>query len=675
VQIIVSEAKDGAGRRTGRVPPREGPWRARRAGQPRRRIEAELIQLLPERSVSKGLSKATHKNKLQQNRFNLQLVKPNEQEELQSLICLIRQEELYCTAGVESAMSFDTLTMKAITDELRNELTGAPVQKVYEPERNEIIIHLYSHGSQPGLLLSIDPSYARVHLTEKRSPGKEQPSPFCMLLRKYLVGGRAASFSNPPLERILEIEFDPPEGLPPVKLIAEIMSRRSNIILVDKIGTILGAAKTASWDKNPARVIMPGEKYQPPPAQNKLNPLEMEFSQFANTFSESITSSKPEKALFSSVGGVSPLAARELLHRAGWQNKNHDQAMPALFEEIKDLFKKSEAGSLQPVMLPDEGIYAAMNLTHLPEEKQQKWESINKMLDHFYSSLISGHREKMLEDQLRSTVEKRLTALLKKRRLQKKELQDAADAPKHRLYGETLLAFGHQVPRGASSVNLPDIYNPGKQVTVPLKPSKTAAANAQDHFNRYRKAKSGQEKIKKQLRKTRSEIEYCRSLLYTIENNNADGLEEVKQEMIESGLLREKKKAARKKESAPQPLNYKASSGRTILIGKNNRQNDYITFKAAVRRDTWLHAKGIPGSHVILKEAPYPPPEEDLEEAAFLAAYHSKGRESSAVAVDYTEVRHVRRRPGGKPGFVFYENYSTITVNPQDEEMRKRFNL
>ncbi len=239
-------------------------------------------------------------------------------------------------------MSFDTLTMKAVTDELRSELTGAPVQKVYEPERNEIIIHLYSHGSQPGLLLSIDPAYARVHLTEKRSQGKEQPSPFCMLLRKYLVSGRAASFSNPPLERILEVEFEPTEGLPPVKLIAEIMSRRSNIILVDNKDNILGAAKTASWDKNPARVIMPGEKYQPPPAQNKLNPLEMEFSQFTNIFSESIIRNKPEKALYSAVGGVSPLAARELLHRAGWHDRDHHQAVQALFEEIKVLFNKSK---------------------------------------------------------------------------------------------------------------------------------------------------------------------------------------------------------------------------------------------------------------------------------------------------------------------------------------------
>ncbi|MGM0652446.1 MAG: NFACT family protein, partial [Bacillota bacterium] len=201
-------------------------------------------------------------------------------------------------------MSFDTLIMKAVTDELREELSGAPVQKVYEPERNEIILHLYSHGSQPGLLFSIDPSYARVHLTKKRSRGQEQPSPFCMLLRKYLVGGRAVSFRNPPVERILEIEFDPPEGLVPVKLVAEIMSRRSNIILVDNSGTILGAAKTASWHKNPARIIMPGEKYQPPPAQDKLNPLDMELNHFTNRFSGLLASSKPEKALYSTVSGV-----------------------------------------------------------------------------------------------------------------------------------------------------------------------------------------------------------------------------------------------------------------------------------------------------------------------------------------------------------------------------------
>ncbi len=573
-------------------------------------------------------------------------------------------------------MSFDTLIMKTVTDELQDELLGAPVQKVYEPELGEIVIHLFSRGSQPGLLFSTDSNYARVHLTEKRYHKRDLPSPFCMLMRKYLVGGRAVSFSNPHLERILEIKFDPPEGLQPVKLIAEIMSRRSNLVLVDDKGIILGAAKTVSGMKNPKRVIMPGEKYEQPPAQDKLDPMEMKLEQFAKTLHDCLAGGlTPETALLRVVNGISPLTARELLFRAEWDQKKIASSSESLFHEVKKLFHDSSSGNLQPVMLPKINIYAAMPLFHLAKEKQVAYDSANRMLDQFYTTLIRKNREIVLKQKLKSAVKKRLATLENKWHQQNKELQGAAKAPQHRLYGELLLVYGDRVPKGAESVVLPDLYNPGEEVAVPLNPSKTASTNAQNHFNRYRKAKSGQQKIKKQLNKTKTEIDYCRELLYAIETNSADSLEEIKQEMIEAGFLREKKKISKKKDAVPQPLKFKTTSGRTILVGRNNRQNDYITFKASVRRDTWFHVKNIPGGHVVLKEAPYPPPPQDVEEAAFLAAYYSKGSESSTAEVDYTEVRHVRRRPGGKPGSVFYNNYETITVNPQDKSLKKLFGL
>jgi predicted ribosome quality control (RQC) complex YloA/Tae2 family protein len=578
--------------------------------------------------------------------------------------------------GVMKVMSFDTLIMKAITNELQAELCHTPVQRVYEPERGMIILHLYTQGRQPGLLFSTDSKYARVHLTYKKYQSQAQPSPFCMLLRKYLIGGRVISFTNPPLERVLEIDFDPPDGMPKVKLIAEIMSRRSNLILISEDGIILGAARTASWDKNPVRAILPGEKYRPAPPQNKLNPLEMDAASFNNTFSALISGGKTaEQALFGTAGGISPLTAKELLHRSEWDESRLDESTAKLFSETKALFVGSDTGKLQPVMLPVRNIYAAMPLNHLPPAEQQEFAKVNEMLDRFYATVIRDNREKELKNQLNSAVEKRLSALNKKLREQEKELQAAAQAHQFRLYGELLLAYADRVPVGAESVVLPDIYNPDEEIVVPLNPSKSASTNAQKHFSRYRKAKKGQDEIKKHLGKTRVEIKYCEELLYTIENNADASLEEIRQEMIEAGFLREKLKNQRKSAALPQPLNFKASSGRTILVGRNNRQNDYITFKAAVRRDSWFHVRQLPGGHVILKEAPYPPPPEDCEEAAFLAAYFSRGRDSGAVAVDYTEVRHVRRRPGGKPGFVFYENYSTITVNPQDQRLRALFNL
>jgi predicted ribosome quality control (RQC) complex YloA/Tae2 family protein len=570
--------------------------------------------------------------------------------------------------------------MKKITAELQNSLVGAAAQRISEPVRGEIVIDFYGQTRQLNLLFSLDSKYARIHLTgtsgKKKKQKGEQPSPFCMLLRKYLVGGKAISFSNPPLERILEIAFDPPDGLPAVKLIAEIMSRRSNLILVDQNNFILGAAKTVSWEKNPLRAIQPGEPYRPVPSQNKLSPLGISTEELAAAVKPLLNEGKkPEQALVGAVEGISPLTARELLHRSRWNKEDFAGSFEQLHDELTNLFSRAEQGTLQPVMLPGRKIYAAMSLDHLPEEEQVPYESANNMLDLFYQDLISNESEKALRAQLNSAAHKRLTALEKKLREQRKELEATEKAPAYRLYGELLLAYGDRVSRGAEDVALPDLYNPDQIVVVPLNPSKNAGANAQAYFNRYRKAKKGRDKVKKQLARTGSEIDYCRGLLYTIESGSGLSLYEIKQELIDAGFLRDKQKSKKREDALPQPLTFKTSSGRTILVGRNNRQNDYVTFKAAVRRDTWFHIRQIPGSHVVLKEAPYPPPAQDCEEAAFLAAYFSKGRESGAVDIDYTEVRHVRRRPGGQPGAVFYENYETITVNPQDREMREHFGL
>lgn len=572
-------------------------------------------------------------------------------------------------------MSFDTLMMKAVTEELQNELAGSVVQRVYEPERGEIVIHLYTGGRQPGLLFSFDSRYARVHTVGKRYQSLEQPSPFCMLLRKYLVGARPVTFSNPPLERILEIVFEPAEGMKPVKLIAEIMSRRSNLVLVNEEQIILGAAKTASWDKNPARAILPGEIYRQPPIQDKLNPLETTLEEFKAAFTGPVVSGDNlRKTLVNTVNGISPLIATELLHRSSWDSSDPEKSIKKLYSEIRPLFSFTET-DFKPVLVPSRNIYAATVLNHLPKDEQVSYSSPSKLLEDFYDRAKYENRERALRGGLHSAVDRRLSLLLKKKKQQVKERDAAANADQYRLYGETLLAYGDQVTKGAESAVFPNIYNPDEEIVVPLNPSKSASFNAQNFFKRYRKAKQGQEKIRRQLAKTKAEIEYCRGLLYTIEENDEASLEEIRREMVQIGYIREKKKDKRIKESLPQPLTFKTSSGCTVLVGRNNRQNDYITFKAAVRRDTWFHVRQMPGSHVILKEAPFPPPPDDIEEAAFLAAYFSKGRNTGAVEVDYSAVRHVRRRPGGKPGFVFYENYETITVNPQDQNFKERFLL
>lgn len=576
-------------------------------------------------------------------------------------------------------MAFDTLIMQQVTCELQVKLAGATAQRVAEPVNGEIIVEFYNQEGRQSLLFSIDARHARTHLirTEGRKNRKNRPpSSFCMLLRKYLIGGRALSFNNPPRERIMEIDFSPPDGLPPVRLIAELMGRRSNLILVDETDTILGAARPVSLEKNRQRAILPGLKYSPPPAQQKLEPLSVEGEILAGIFEGATEEGKNfEQALIGSVAGLSPLVARELLHRASVTNSGSDYHWGVLAGEINSLFATGDQGQLKPVMLPALKLYAPLRLTHLPDQDQLEAESANRLLEIFYSNLIKDEQEKALRDLLTGTVQRRLKRIERKQREQEKDMATAEQAPQYRLFGELLLAYGDRVPKGASSVNLPDLYQPDRQVTVPLDPSRNASANAKHYFNRYRRAKSGLDQVKKQLAKTATEKDYCLGLLYTIETTEGSSLEEIRQELVEAGYLRDRRKTRERDNKKPQPLNYTSRSGKAIMVGRNNRQNDYVTFKAAVRRDTWFHVRQIPGSHVILKESTFPPPTGDLEDAAFLAAYFSKGRDSNAVEVDYTEVRHVRRRPGGAPGAVFYENYKTITVDPRDLKMREYFGI
>ncbi|MDY6825696.1 MAG: NFACT family protein [Bacillota bacterium] len=576
-------------------------------------------------------------------------------------------------------MPYDALTMKAVTDELQNILPGALIQNIFEPDDLEIVIHFYHRSRQINLLLSVNPAHARIHLTKQRKKGKTHPSSFCMLLRKYLIGGRIKQLDNPLMERILAVTFSPPAGIPPVRLMAEIMGRRSNLILVDDQEIILGALKTASAERNPIRPIFPGESYRPVPSpQGKLNPLEMSAGDLHVALEGEFNNDNNLSTLIrSKIMGISPVLAEELAYRLRDKNRGLLSLSEQLYHEIENLFQENNPTALKPTYLPERALYAAIPLTHLQEYRQIEYGSFNEMLDEIYQKQIREEQQNHLRKQLSGAVEKRLAILKNKLHRQKKELSASTRASEYRLYGETLLTYGDRVTGGSVEAVLPHLYEADKEIVIPLDPSLSAIANAQRYFRRYRKARQGFNKIQKQIRKTRNEMEYCRELIYTIDRTTGTSLDEIREELLEAGYLKKSKKTKphSKGLEKPQPLVFQTTSGRTILVGRNNRQNDYITFRSAVRRDTWFHVRGMPGSHVILKEVSYPPPQEDIEEAAFLAAYFSKGQESGAVEVDYTEIRHVRRQPGGKPGSVFYENYETITINPLDRNFRKRFNL
>lgn len=580
-------------------------------------------------------------------------------------------------------MSFDTLMMQQIRRELDESLKEAFVQRVTEASWNELALELYTRRGPASLLFSIAADYARVHLTtkrEKKSRKHQEPSSFTMLLRKYLVGAKVTSITSPTLERVLVVSFKTPDGLPAVKLVAEIMGRRSNLILLGPDDIILGAVKTADRDKNPLRPVISGMSYLPVPAQDKLDPLGLSSKELKDLMEKELAQGKrAELALVGAVHGVSPLLARELLSRARWAKGATEDTQEEVYERLSlkicSLFEKADAGLVNPVHYPEKQIFALTNLTYLADERAVYFKTANELLDSFYQAKISKDEERVLKNRLEAAVKTRLKALETRKKRQEEELLVTEKAPEYRLFAETLLAFGAQVPKGASTALLPNLYNMEEKIIVPLNPSKNASTNAHHYFNLYRKAKNGRDKVLKQLALTRDETHYCRGLLYDIENSDAISLPEINEELLEQGYIKEKKKSRRQTKSKPEPLKFTTSTGLLVLVGKNNRTNDYITFKAAARRDTWFHARLLPGSHVVLKNTAQPPTKADFSEAAFLAAYFSKGRLSKVVDVDYTQIRHVRRRPGGKPGLVFYENFDTLAVNPDDQRLKDYFSL
>ncbi len=572
-------------------------------------------------------------------------------------------------------MTYDVLAMTAVAAELQQLAVGARVQRVVQPSREMIILSLYHAGEEYGLLLSTHPRHARIHLTRRRYPLPEQPPPFCMLLRKYLTGARISAVSQPHLERVLILHFEAHEGLPPVKMIAEIMGRRSNVLLLDRDGIILGATKTATREQNPRRAVLPGLPYEEVPPQPKLDPTAADEDALAAAMLPLLAKgSSPEDALLKTVRAISPLAARELVYRSSWNEESPRSSIGRLGSEMESLFE--EKRTQEACLAPECNVYASYLLTHFQDSAPHIFPGMNELLDHVYGNLEEGEKRQILQERLRSRVHRRIRRLDMRAEQLQEDLRRAGEADRYRIYGETLLTYGSMISRGAEEAVLPHLYHPEETITIPLDPSLAASGNARKYFRIYRKVSNSRKHLERQVSRLHEELAYCRELLYTIEQGDDASLLEIREELVEAGYMKpaSRKTPRRKKKSRqekPRPLSFLASSGKKILVGQNNRQNDHLTFKLATRHDLWLHAQGLPGSHVIIKEAGAgPPADSDLQEAALLAAHYSRGRDLSAVAVDYTEVRHVKRAPGGRPGFVLYEPFKTIIVNPQEEGLR-----
>lgn len=566
-------------------------------------------------------------------------------------------------------MSFDGTILNAVVTELKQTLLSGRITKIYQPYKTELIFTVRANGANQQLLVSANPSFARLHLTSEKIDNPAEPPMFCMLLRKHLEGGIIEEIKQLELERIVTILIKGRNELGDIsykKLMIEIMGRHSNIILLDeKDDKILDSIKHLSPGVNSFRTILPGLPYKFPPEQEKLNPLIIDEMTFLKKID--FNSGKVDGQIVNNFSGFSPQIAKEIVFRAKLANRN--TLTKAFFEVVEQI---KEAHFEPQITIADKKEYfSIIALTHV-KGSIQTFSSVSEMLTRFYL----GKAERDRVHQQASDLEKFLKNEFQKNKLKIKKLEqtlvDAEASSKFRKFGELLTAYIHQIKKGQKEVEVIDFYDEdGKSLIIPLDPLKSPSENAQHYFKKYNKAKNSLEIIKEQIEKTKQELSYLELILGQMETAAPKDIAEIREELMEGGYIRNrnKKQIKKKKESKPVLEQYKSSSGLEILVGKNNKQNEFLTNRLARQFETWLHTKDIPGSHVVIRSAEVD--EITLKEAATIAAYYSKARQSSSVPVDYTFIKHVKKPSGSKPGYVIYDNQSTIYVTPDEEMVRK----
>ena len=562
--------------------------------------------------------------------------------------------------------------MAAVTRELNELILGGRIDRVHQPSESTLILSIYRHPGKFRLFLSAHAQHARVHLTGQARSNPPVPPLFCLILRKHLEGGRIRSIRQRGLERVLEIGVDTYDelGAPAAKtLYCEVMGKHSNLILVDDgANLIVDGIRRYSHALSRYREVLPGRPYVPPPIQAKLEPGAGEEEFIAACLARPLET--PLAALLQQVvNGLSQLTARELVHRAGLSPETALDScggfeLRSLWETARRLGLDVEAGRYAPGLKIDrEGRpcdYAAVALTHCPSSPAGP--AMNDVVDGFYQN-----REDQDFLDKEKTFLRRVVAKAREKTLQK--ITRAGDDPDrgdtYRLYGELLTANLFRLTKGETAVVLED-YHGGQAREVPLDPSLTPAENAQRYFRLYTRLRGAARTARAVREAAAAEKDY----LEGVENALSDAagradLEEVRSELARQGYLREGPQSTPRTGGAPQPLELKSADGVAIWIGRNNLQNDHLTMHLAAPNDIWLHARGFPGAHVVIRAAGRPVPDSTLQEAARLAAGFSRGRNDSLVPVDYTRIKYVKKPRGAKPGMVIYEREKTIQAAPK----------
>ena len=574
-------------------------------------------------------------------------------------------------------MPLDALCLTAVAGEVRAAVQGGKIDKIYQPTRDEVVLYIRGPAGNVRLLLSANPGHPRAHLTERNRENPEQPPMFCMLLRKHLQGARVLELNQPPLERILDFRLETLDELGDRverRLVLEAMGRSANLLLLDGEGRIVDCTRRVDGDLTRGqRQLLPGLFYRQPPAVDKLNPFTLSPEELRLVLANPLGKAW-DKLLLDSFTGLSPLVARELAFRAGDDSEK-------LAAELEKLGEAVEENHFTPYLLVREG--KPVDFTFLPvlqygpETESIPQESFSALLDDFFSDRESAERVRQRGQDLVKSVTSARDRTARKLGNQARELEATKNRERLRELGDILTSNLHLMEKGMSTFRTMDFYDPeGGEVDIPLDPLLTPQQNAAKYYKEYNKAKTAEEMLTIQIEKGERELEYLNSVLENIALAEGEkDLQEIRQELTETGYLRRPKTAAKRaKKVSGKPMEFRSSSGLRISVGKNNSQNDLLTTKLAYKSDIWLHTQKIHGSHVILWLEGGEADAKSLTEAAQLAAWFSQARDGSKVPVDYTPVKYVKKPAGARPGMVVYTTYQTAVVEP-DAELAKKLRV
>lgn len=581
-------------------------------------------------------------------------------------------------------MALDGVAINCLVAQFKATIIDGRIDKIYQPQPDEITLKVRTRTDSRRILLSASSNNPRIYITQQEKSNPHMAPPFCMLLRKHVQGGRIKDIIQPDFERIVEILIDATDELGEVstkKLIIEIMGRHSNIILVNRDGGIIDAIKRISSAVSRIREVLPGASYTRPPSQGKVNPLTVDTAAVGRILSRYKGRVGIAKHIMNSFTGVSLVTAREIVYRCLNSNEKNDMLtddnLIQLWEGFIEFFGDIKKGLYSPCIVQDEEgrpmEVSATALSHMYFLEQIGFHDISTALETFYHNRDRMDRLKQKTSAVLKTVNIHLDRSQKKLGKLICELSSAKNGDKYRLYGELLTANLYNIPAKAGSVVLENFYENMQPVEIPLKKNLSPAQNAQRYFKKYNKCKTAIKELTKQIDTTRKEITYLEGQVDNLGKCTHElEIEEVKEELAGLGYIKKasnKKRTGARKKDMSMPLHYITSGGQHIYVGKNNKQNDYLTLQLARPQDLWLHVKDIPGSHVILKSGNTRPDRELLGLAAMIAAFYSKACHSSNVPVDYTLKKNVKKPKGAKPGMVIYENHKTLYVTPDEKKI------